>query len=297
MLSVRDFKQIAGRAGRKGFDDQGQRGGAGARARHREARRAPRAASGKRRRGASEGGRAKGEVILERGDLRQARSRGRRRRCSRASASPTAWCSNLLQRDAELDDPGAAQLRVAARADRAAATRTRASKARLLAHAAVLVRSLYRAGIIRMTRDTRTRLPLGGGRRGPAVGLLAPPGAVALPGRDARRRSTRESPDYALDVITLVESILEDPESSSRKQVRHAPSRSCVAQLKAEGVAVRGAHGASSRRSRIPSRSPTSSTAPSTTSAAPTPGWAARRSARSRSAARCSRATSASPTT
>ena len=26
MLSVREFKQIAGRAGRKGFDERGQRG-------------------------------------------------------------------------------------------------------------------------------------------------------------------------------------------------------------------------------------------------------------------------------
>ena len=33
---VRDFQQIAGRAGRKGFDDRGQRGGPGARARDRE---------------------------------------------------------------------------------------------------------------------------------------------------------------------------------------------------------------------------------------------------------------------
>ena len=36
ILSVRDFQQIAGRAGRKGFDERGQRGRAGARARHRE---------------------------------------------------------------------------------------------------------------------------------------------------------------------------------------------------------------------------------------------------------------------
>ena len=36
ILSVRDFQQIAGRAGRKGFDDRGTRGGAGARARDRE---------------------------------------------------------------------------------------------------------------------------------------------------------------------------------------------------------------------------------------------------------------------
>ena len=36
ILSARDFHQIAGRAGRKGFDERGLRRRAGARARHRE---------------------------------------------------------------------------------------------------------------------------------------------------------------------------------------------------------------------------------------------------------------------
>ena len=44
-----------------------------------------------------------------------------------------------------------------------------------------------------------------------------------------------ESPDYALDVLTLVESILENPELILRKQLDRIKDRA-VAQMKAEGV-------------------------------------------------------------
>ena len=45
-----------------------------------------------------------------------------------------------------------------------------------------------------------------------------------------------ESPDYALDVLTLVESILEDPDFVLRKQLDRVKDRK-MAEMKAEGVA------------------------------------------------------------
>ena len=44
-----------------------------------------------------------------------------------------------------------------------------------------------------------------------------------------------ESPDYALDVLTLVESITENPELILRKQLDRIKDRT-VAQMKADGV-------------------------------------------------------------
>ena len=49
------------------------------------------------------------------------------------------------------------------------------------------------------------------------------------------RCSTRESPDYALDVLTLVESILENPELILRKQLDRIKDRA-MAEMKADGI-------------------------------------------------------------
>ena len=71
--------------------------------------------------------------------------------------------ADLLQRDAERDDPDRAQLRLAARADRALATRATARKKRSCsarggARPLALPRRHRRDG----QRDARTQLPLGG---------------------------------------------------------------------------------------------------------------------------------------
>ena len=59
-----------------------------------------------------------------------------------------------------------------------------------------------------------------GARQRRAAGrLLDGPDAVAVPASTRCRCSIAESPDYALDVLTLVESILENPELILRKQL------------------------------------------------------------------------------
>ena len=142
ILSVRDFQQIAGRAGRKGFDDPGQRRRPGARARDREQALEAKAAAAARRRWSARS-RRQGLRALGPGDLRAARSRSRRSRSSRASSVTHGMVLNLLQRDAELDDRERRQLRRAARPDRRSHEDDGAQGRSCCARRAVLVRSLY----------------------------------------------------------------------------------------------------------------------------------------------------------
>ena len=64
--------------------------------------------------------------------------------------------------------------------------------------------------------------------------FLAAPHAVAVPGRRARAARSR-APTYALDVLTLVESILENPTSCCASS-SIALKGEKMAELKAEGV-------------------------------------------------------------
>ncbi len=129
----------------------------------------------------------------------------------------------------------------------------------------------------------------------PAARLLAPPHALALPARHPARGSTRESPTYALDVLTLVESILEDPTIVLRKQLDTLKTKG----RRAEGAGASSTTSGwrSSRSSSTRSRTATSSTAPSTPSPPSTRGSRTRTSGRSRSRARCSSGSAPSPTT
>ena len=93
LLQAREFHQIAGRAGRAGYDTVGYGRRPGPRARHRE--RAHARQGRRRREEAPEGGRKKppeGFVALGPADVRAARSRPSRSRSSPASRSPTRCC-------------------------------------------------------------------------------------------------------------------------------------------------------------------------------------------------------------
>jgi superfamily II RNA helicase len=99
-------------------------------------------------------------------------------------------------------------------------------------HALVLLRSLWQAGVI----EFRSADEGGGVRVNEELqrdfSLFHALGLYLV---DAVERLDREAPSYALDVVTLVESIVEDPEVVLRRQVDFEKTRK-LAELKAAGV-------------------------------------------------------------
>ncbi len=232
ILSVREFQQISGRAGRKGFDTHGS-----------VVCQAPEHVIDNIRavkKAAAKGGRKK--VIK-----RRAPERGfvhwDKKTFERLIEKPPETLKSrfrithgmvfdLLQRDAESDslsDNFASLRQLLDRChedDRA--------KAKLLADAAQRVRSLHRADVIRLERDTKTKY------------LWVVPNSdlqwdfslfhtLALYMVEALEVLDEETPEYALDVLSLVEAILEDPNIILRKQVDKLKG-DLIARLKAEGV-------------------------------------------------------------
>ena len=104
-------------------------------------------------------------------------------------------------------------------------------KRRLVKQAAVLVRSLYRAGIIGLALERPYRVVV-------AEDLqwdFSLHQALSLFALSALEELDPASPTYAVDALTVVESILEDPDVILRRQVDRAKGR-LVAELKEEGV-------------------------------------------------------------
>ena len=97
-----------------------------------------------------------------------------------------------------------------------------------------LFRSLVARQIVELTPARRGR-PLPARQRGPAGRLLDGPGAVALPPRDDPAARSRRRRRTRLDVVTLVESILENPEIVLRRQLDRIKDRR-MAEMKAEGM-------------------------------------------------------------
>jgi uncharacterized protein DUF3516/RAD3-like DEAD/DEAH box helicase len=230
MLSVRDFKQIAGRAGRKGFDE---RGSVVAQAPEHiiEKRRSERRPNGKKSRPPAKGP-AKGEVSWSEETFEKLIARPPETLKSRFRITHGMVLA-LLQRDAEQDDPGRRNfdsLRELVRRSH----EDEGSKARLLAHAALLVRSLHRAGILEMVKDTRTDY------RWVVVAAdlqwdFSLHQALSLYLVETLERLDPDSETYAFDVLTLVEAILEDPDVVLYKQADKA-KQELLARLKEEGM-------------------------------------------------------------
>jgi hypothetical protein len=231
MLSVRDFQQIAGRAGRKGFDDQGS---VVAQAPEHvvEKRQADRRAEEGKKRRKPVSGTPKGEVSWNRETFEKLISRPPETLKSRFRLTH-GMLLNLLQRDAERDDPtrrnfaGVRQLIERCHEDEG-------TKRRLLSQAAVLLRSLYRAGVIHMVRDVR----------GSYLWVVVDSDlqwdfslhqALSLFLVEALGRLDAQAESYAADVVSLVEAVLEDPEVVLRRQVDKL-KQELVARLKADGV-------------------------------------------------------------
>jgi superfamily II RNA helicase len=226
LLSVRDFKQIAGRAGRRGFDVKGS---VVAQAPEHivEKRQAERKSevSGKKSRTAKAPPR--GEVVWTVETFQKLISRPPETLVSRFKLTHGMVLS-LLQRD-EAKQPAEnfASLRdLVARCHEDDGT-----KRRLVKQAAVLVRSLYRAGIIDLAPGRPRRVVV-------AEDLqwdFSLHQALSLFALSALEELDPASPTYAVDALTVVESILEDPDVILRKQADRAKGR-LVAQLKEEGV-------------------------------------------------------------
>ncbi len=99
-------------------------------------------------------------------------------------------------------------------------------------HALVLLRSLWQAGVI----EFRSADEGGGVRVNEELQAdFSLFHALGLYLVDAVERLDREAQSYALDVVTLVESIVEDPEVVLRRQVDFEKTQK-LAELKAAGV-------------------------------------------------------------
>ncbi len=227
LLSVRDFRQIAGRAGRKGFDDRGL---VVAQAPEHVIEKRLAERKGKKSRAAF---RPKpGEVIWSEETFRRLIDRPPETLRSRFRISH-GMVLQLLQRDAELDDPALRNF-ASLRELIASCHDDDEAKRRHLARAAILVRSLGRAGILESKRDTLRDY------RWVVVAEnlqfdFSLHHVLSLFLVDTIPLLDPASPSYVGDLLSVVEAVLENPEAILRKQVDREKGR-LVAELKADRI-------------------------------------------------------------
>ena len=230
LLKVRDFKQIAGRAGRKGFDELG-----------------------------SVVCQAPEHVIETRKVAKKDSKKGKKKGPKKPPPGFVAWNKDtfeklinrppemlksrfrithgmlldLLQRDTEQDLPDRDNFdSLRELIDRCHEPERK--KEKILKYSAILVRSLNRAGIIKMQKDTRSDY-LWAVVNEDLQWDFSLFQALALYLVEAIEILDPEDPDYALDVISLVEAILENPRVVLYRQVDKARDE-LFQRLKAEGV-------------------------------------------------------------
>ena len=230
LLSVREFKQIAGRAGRRGFDD---RGSVVAQApeyivEKRQAERKAEASGKKSSRTVK--GPAKGEVSWSEETFQRLISRPPETLQSRFKLTH-GMVLDLVQRDAQGSRDAGGRNFASLRDLIARCHEDDGSRKRLGRHAALLVRSLHRAGIVGLAGPAPYRVVVADDLQWDfslhqALSLFA---VAAIESLDPL------SPTYAVDAISVIEATLEDPDVLLRRQTDKAKGK-LVQELKAEGV-------------------------------------------------------------
>ncbi len=231
-LKVREFKQIAGRAGRKGFDEQGSvvcQAPEDVVERLKEQRKA--AAGGKKPKSTRTQPR-KGEVSWSEDTFRKMIADAPEKLTSRFRVT-SGMLVDLLQRDAAVNDPERGNFH-SLRELIANCHDDEAGKQRHLTRAAQLARSLHRAGIIRVERD------LGGGYLWVVVDQdlqvdFSLFHNLSLFLIEAVSALDQEQQEFPLNVLSVVESILEDPVIILRRQLDKLKTE-LLEQLKADGA-------------------------------------------------------------
>jgi superfamily II RNA helicase len=239
LLTVREFKQIAGRAGRKGFDDQGSVVCQAPEHVTRNRRAAERAGREGARRPAKRPPPSRGFVPWNRDVFQQLIKRPCEALRSQFRVSHGMLVSVLQREDDTAARRGSGAWRgrggyhaLAELIERCHEEPRR--KRRLRREAAVLFRSLRRAGIVEVTRDPATRRA----RVRVDVELqrdFSLHQTLSLYLVEALSALDPTAPDYALDVLSLVEAVLENPGPILQAQVRRLRD-DLMAKLKAEGV-------------------------------------------------------------
>ena len=235
LLKVRDFQQIAGRAGRKGFDEQGwvvcqapeheidnQR-------RRLKARTSP---GGRSRKSLRKRPTPRGFVPWDERTFRRLIHSPPETLDSRFRLSH-GMVFDLIQADEASGNGGPRRNFTSIRRLIAACHERPVRKQRLIGQSSGIVRSLHRAGIVRMARSR------GNGYRIEADRDLQLEFSMhqnlALYLVSTLEMLDPEDPDYALDLLSLVEAILENPQIVLRHQARKLRDE-LAARLKAERV-------------------------------------------------------------
>jgi superfamily II RNA helicase len=227
ILSARDFHQIAGRAGRKGFDERGYVVSQAPEHVIENKRLAEKAAAGKKvvKRQPPQ----KGYVPWDRGTFERLQAKEPEPLASRFEIT-FGLLLNLLQ--SETAQRGGGYGRLVEMIGRAHETPYGRSKLRKAA--AARFRTLRRAGLVELRAIEGYR----GHYVRPAPHLqkdFSLHHTLALWLLDTLPRIPPERESYALDLLTLCESILEDPDAVLWKQLDAARGRA-VAEMKAQGM-------------------------------------------------------------
>ncbi len=231
LLSVRNFKQIAGRAGRRGFDVEGSVVCQAPEHVIENKRASARAAATGRKKEKKKKPPPRGFVAWSAETFEQLREKPAETLRSQFSMSHATLVS-LLQRGEDQALPGSGYRELIELTNESFETKSR--KKRLRREAAVLFRSLRQAGVVQVERAG----PGGPARARVDEDLQRDFGlhhTLSLYLVDAVTALDPDAADYALDVLSIVEAILENPRALLLAQV-HQRKSELIAELKAERV-------------------------------------------------------------
>lgn len=232
ILKVRDFKQIAGRAGRKGFDDRGSVVVQAPEHVIENRRRTADVKKGKKNKKRPPKKPPRGFVSWNKDTFDKLISQPPEMLKSRFRVTP-GMLVNLLQRDAERDDPNRDNFDSLRELIKKSHEDER-TQAKILSYSAVLARSLQRAGVIKLEKDSDTEY------RWVVVNedlqwdfsLFQ---ALALYLVEAIENLDPEDREYGLDVASLVEAILESPKAVIYRQLDKIKG-DLIGRWKADGI-------------------------------------------------------------